>query len=324
MKKLIIKSTLYCFLILITLEIIVRGFHLSKDSPSRFVDEKRVEKWLPNQSGFSVTGIRRQNFSEFHINNSGYNSYREFAPTKDKIEIALVGDSFIQGFHQDYYNSIGKKIEKNIDNVEVYEYGYAGYDFADQLHLIKAYKNIFSLIDHVILYIDFETDLNRGEYQVATERMSLESPLYKKMKEVKLLVYVQNNGVLEPVMKMKNKLLSTFKNKDVNNIAFNTNADDLELDNMTVKHLSFIDNFESLISKYGYDKKKSALLLDKKNTPEIFVEYLDNKGYNYIDYSKYFMKSEVPTNLIYDQHWNNQGRTLVAKSIVTYFENKAY
>jgi hypothetical protein len=50
--------------------------------------------------------------SEFHINNSGYNFYRAFTPSKDKVEIALVGDSFVEGFHQNYYNSIGKKTGK--------------------------------------------------------------------------------------------------------------------------------------------------------------------------------------------------------------------
>ena len=143
MKKLFFKSTKYGLLILIGLELIIRGLHLTRDYPVRIIDDKRVEKWKPNQKGFSVTGNRRQNFSEYHINNSGFNSYREFNPTEDKREIALVGDSFIEGFHQDYYNSIEKKIESKIPEIEVYEFGYAGYDFTDQLHLVHVYKNEF-------------------------------------------------------------------------------------------------------------------------------------------------------------------------------------
>ena len=99
----------------------MRAFHLTKDYPSRYVDEFGVEKWMPNQNGMSVTGIRRQNFSEFKINKSGFNSYREFTPTEDKTEIALVGDSFIEGFHQHYYNSIGKKIENKLKLGEIYQ-----------------------------------------------------------------------------------------------------------------------------------------------------------------------------------------------------------
>ena len=115
----------------------------------------KLKKWVPNQNGFSVTGNRRQNFSEYKINNSGYNSYREFNPTANKTELALVGDSFIEGFHQNYYNSIGKKIEQQFADIEVYEYGYAGYDFADQLHLVHSYKEQFDHIDQVILGIKF-------------------------------------------------------------------------------------------------------------------------------------------------------------------------
>jgi len=102
MKKLILKCIAYAVLIVLLLEVYVRVFHLSKDYPVRFVDTKQVEKWRPNQNGYSVTGNRRQNFSKYHINNSGFNSYREFHPTKEKFELALVGDSFIEGFHQNY------------------------------------------------------------------------------------------------------------------------------------------------------------------------------------------------------------------------------
>jgi hypothetical protein len=96
MKKLFLKSLLYLVLIVLVLELLVRIFHLTKDYPVRYVDKFEVEKWVPNQEGYSVTGNRRQNFSKFYINNSGFNSYREFTPSKDKVEIALVGDSFIE------------------------------------------------------------------------------------------------------------------------------------------------------------------------------------------------------------------------------------
>lgn len=110
MVRLFLKSFLYLVLILVALELLVRAFHLYPEDSPRFIDNKGVEKRVPNYDGFSVTGNRRQNFSEYHINNQGFNSYREFDPSYDKDELALIGDSFIQGFHQNYYNSIGKKI----------------------------------------------------------------------------------------------------------------------------------------------------------------------------------------------------------------------
>lgn len=318
MVKLFTKGTLYVVLILISLELIVRTFHLSKDSPIRYVDEHRVEKWLPNQEGYSVTGNRRQNFSKYYINNSGYNSYRDFTPSKDKQEIALVGDSFIEGFHQNYYNSIGKKIENRLEGFEVYEYGYAGYDFADQLHLIDAYKEKFKLIDHVFLGIKFENDLIRGEYKVVEDRMHLESPLYRNMRKIKLLVYAQNIGVLEPVWNLGGKL-SSLLNKKSNKE--NTSDDNFRVITEKEQHELYIKNFESLIALYGYDKEQFVLLLDSGITPEIFINYLNENDFKYADFNKLFTESKRPTTLIYDRHWNNHGRDLIAKTIVEYLNN---
>jgi hypothetical protein len=51
---------------------------------------------------------------------AGFNSHREFfTPSEDKFEIALIGDSCIEGFHQDFYDSTGKKNRKLCANSSV-------------------------------------------------------------------------------------------------------------------------------------------------------------------------------------------------------------
>ena len=308
---------LYTVLILISLEVLVRVFHLTKDYPDRYVDEHGVEKWLPNQKGYSVTGNRRQNFSEYHINSFGYNSYREFKPSKDKVEIALVGDSFIEGFHQNYYNSIGRKIENRLDGVEVYEYGYAGYDFADQIHLINKYKEQFDLIDFVILGLKFENDLKRNKYTILEERMKLESPLYKTMRQSKLLVYLQTIGLLETPRMLLSKVINLVLGSGKNNEAVKeVNVED--------ENNKYIANFISLINTYGFDKNRFVFLLNEEKTPEMFLDYLNYNGYKYLDFGKALKSSKRPTNLIYDMHWNNHGRTLIAESIANYVQKQIY
>ncbi|SEK52783.1 hypothetical protein SAMN04487910_0735 [Aquimarina amphilecti] len=320
MKKLILKSVLYFLLILIVLEVLVRVFHLAKDTPTRFLDESKVEKWVPNQKGFSVTGNRKQNFSEYHINQSGYNSYREFTPTDDKIEIALVGDSFIEGFHQNYYNSIGKKIENSIPDIEVYEYGYAGYDFADQLHLVNAYKEQFDKIDQIILGIKFSNDLNRGKYEVVMGRLALESPMNKLLKKSKLLVYCKSIGILDPPQRLMYRLMNVLR---PNPKKRELNKQEL-LQIKKEKETKYLANFNSLINEYGYDKNRFTLLLDSKITSPFFLSYLNENGFNYIDFSVYFSNSNKSTTLIYDRHWNNHGRELIAKAISKYLIEKPY
>lgn len=319
MKKLFLKCFIYAFLIVLALEVYVRVFHLTKDYPSRYIDEYGVEKWVPNQSGYAVTGNRRQNFSEYHINNSGFNSYRDYNPKRDKIEIALVGDSFIEGFHQNYYNSIGKKIENEIQDIDVYEFGYAGYDFADQLHLVYSYKKEFDLIDHVIFGLKFENDLTRADYSIVKDRMKLETSLYKKLREIKILAYTQSIGVLDPVRRAPGEIISFFKSSSKLKEELTENE---ILTQEKENNLRYIENFKSLIAIYGYDKKRFTLLIDKSKTPKLFLEYLNKNNFNFLDFSDELKASKRPTTLIYDKHWNNNGRKIIAEVITKYIKDK--
>lgn len=321
MKQLILKCGLYAIIIIILLELYVRVFHLSKDYPVRIVDAQRVEKWQPNQNGYAVTGNRRQNFSEYRINSSGFNSYHEFNPTADKFELALVGDSFIEGFHQNYYNSIGKKIENTLKGVEVYEYGYAGYDFADQIHLIHAYKDDFELIDCVVLNLKFENDLMRGTYDVIPDRMKFESPLYRNLRNIKLLTYAQNIGALDPIKKLPGKIINALSGQEEALSKSEISKTPKQTEEI-LRNQKYLNNFVQLVTTYGYDKDKNILLLDATKTPSLFLDYLSNNQYKYIDYSKILQASKKPTNLVYDMHWNNHGRTLIAKAIVDYVVTK--
>lgn len=304
---------LYLFLIVIALEIWVRIFHLHKDNPHRFIDKYKVEKWVPNQEGHNVTGNRRQNFAQYHINNSGFNSYREYKPTLDKKEVALVGDSFIEGFHQNYFNSLAKKIEQKLTDVEVYEYGYAGYDMADQMHLINQYKEDFNLIDHVIIGIKFSNDLKRDRYDVLEDRMALQSPKMQLLKKSKLLIYAQSIGALDP----PRKLLGNLKTIIAKNITVPTKISD---DELLRQERQYLANFEKLVSLYGYDKSRFSLLLDSSKTSTIFIDYLNDNEYPYIDLAEALETSKKPTTLIYDKHWNNHGRDIVADVISTYLK----
>ena len=66
---------------------------------------------------------------------------------------------------------------------------------------------------------------------------------------------------------------------------------------------------------YGFDKKRFILLLDSKITPKPFLNYLEANDFQYIDMSEEFLKATKPTTLIYDRHWNNHGREIIAQLI---------
>lgn len=318
MKKFILKTSVYIVLILVMLEMLIRLFHLYTEDPPRIIDEYGVEKRKPDHNGYSVTGNRNQNFSEFNINKEGFNSYREYNPTENKIEVAIIGDSFIEGFHQDYNESIGKKIEESVPDIEVYEYGYAGYDLANQLHLIKSYKEQFKLIDVIVIYLNYESDLSRSKYTPNTDRVAmLSSNLFKIRDNIKLLSFTSKIGVLDPVKAFITGKAFTEENEG----GYQTNEVDQAEKNIN-RDFDYLNNFISLVDLYGYDKSKTVLLLDSRKTSSNFLAYCDANNYRYIDFANTFENSKKPTTLIYDWHWNNHGRTLIAQLLSNYLKSK--
>ena len=317
MKKFILKSLLYVFLILLALEGLVRVLHLYTEDPPRYIDEYGVEKRVPGSTGYSVTGNRNQNFSEFRINEDGFNSKNEFNPTEKGYEVALIGDSFIEGFHQDYYISTGEKIEERTNDISVYEYGYAGYDLANQMHLINAYKDQFSLIDKIVIYLNYESDLSRGEYSPNHDRIRmLNSTIFKIRDNIKLLAYGSKIGILESF-----KRLAQGKAFNEPKRGYQENDVKLSKEEISTQDRNRLDNFKNLISLYGFDKNKTVILLDSRKTSENFLKYCKNEGIEVIDFAPAFKASTKSTTLIYDHHWNEHGRDLIADTVANYLKN---
>jgi hypothetical protein len=312
MKKFLLRTGRYTLFILVALEILVRVFHLYTEDPPRFIDEKQVEKRVPGHTGYAVTGNRNQNFSKFRINRAGFNSFREFEPATKKRELALIGDSFIEGFHQDYDDSTGKKIEQLLEDTEVYEYGYAGYDLANQMHLIQAYRKDFEKIDEIIVYLNYESDLQRATYKPDYGRIALlSSTLFKIRDNIKLLAYGSKIGILEPIK----KLLTGAKNKAPKALNDNREQNLVSVGVSDSVQKTYLDNFKNLVAQYGFDHCKTSILLDSRKTPYDFLVYLDEQNYSYIDYGGTFEAATRPVNLIYDHHWNDYGRELIAKVV---------
>lgn len=309
MIKLVKNLVVYSVLILIALEVLVRVFHLYNDMPERYVDSKNINKWIPGQTGYAVYGNRVQNMAEYHINESGYNSYREFKPTEEKFELALIGDSYIEGFHQNYYSSIGKRIEDEFPGIEVYEYGHSANDMADQLYLVYSNRELFDKIDKIIFYIKFENDLNRDEY-----RHIAHHPRFMMLRKSKLLEYAINIGVMDPVKELMGDIREMAKPKEPRTEKAPLNDKVLEANR--------IKNFDALVERYGFDVDKSAILLDSRITPTAFIEHLRDLDIDVIDFASTFEESGGArrTTLIYDKHWNGFGRKLISELISQYIQ----
>ena len=311
MIKLFKKLFLYGALIFLVLEIIVRVFHLHNERPVRYLDDRSVEKWVPNQNEYAVTGNRRENVGEYRINSFGFNSvYDDYKAYGDSVEIALVGDSFIEGFHQNYENSLGQKIEEKLPGVRVFEFGYAGYDLADQLHMIDAYAEMFSAIDHIIIYVKYTDDLTRDSYQVS-ERLNSNRTLNRMVTKSKLLVYLKDIGLIHAFGTKVRRAIWSFKQ----------GAQPIATKKVPQDSL-FLQNFKELTRKYHFDKDRYILFTDDQLCSPIFLDYLDENGFKTIYFGQTLLDTKKPTTLIYDQHWNDFGRELLADLIVNYLKTK--
>ena len=305
MKKLFLKLSLYGIITFVVLEVLVRIFHLYSETPLRYIDEFGVEKRVPNQVGTNVTGNRRQHVTDFRINENGFNTIRKEISSNNKIKIALVGDSFIEGFHQDYKNSLGRMIEQELDSVEVYEYGCGGYDMADQLHLIDTYREDFDKMDLIIVYLKYDNDLERANYRPNQERIAnLNSPIASIRRKSKLLSYIGRLGLI-------NKF-GVFFRGETSEI---TETDIAKKQESAALDVVRIENFKNLMDSYSFDKTKIKLLLNSNKTSSGFLNFCNIVDVDYIDYALTFALAEKETTLIYDEHWNSYGRVLIAKEI---------
>ena len=307
MRKLLIRFFLYGIGFFLILEVLVRSFHLYNEYPIRFLDNLEVEKWVPDQSGISITGNRKQNVGHYKINSLGFNCIHEFyEPTDDDVEIALIGDSFIEGFHQDVENSLGQKTEKLLDKT-VYEFGYSGYDFADEMHLMHQYNDLFQKIDYRIIYMRYSDDLDRDAYKVSN-RLGLDTPVSRLIKHVKTVIYIKDIGLVDPVVKKMTNMVGMLK-------SLQNAKSEPKVDTAPSNKNEQTSNFISLVDQYQYNKNKNMLLIDSRIYPKEFLIYLKEHNFEVIDFGPSFEASKEPPTLIYDQHWNNHGRTIIANLI---------
>ena len=118
MLRLVFKFCTTTLFVLVFLELVVRAFHLHSDMPQRHINADGVELNLPHQEGLFVTGNRRQHAVPYKTDAYGFNTLQNNLEGKNKkYSIALIGDSFIEGFHQPRTASLGKMVEEQLQNV---------------------------------------------------------------------------------------------------------------------------------------------------------------------------------------------------------------
>lgn len=121
----------------ILLEVILRIFQLSSHVPEEAnVNGDRMMR--PGIEGTWVSGGLGEIRGHYVINDQGWNSVVDYRdPDTSKIRVAIIGDSYIEGFHVDAEQSVGRILEETSPGFQVHEYGKSGANVADYARIYE-------------------------------------------------------------------------------------------------------------------------------------------------------------------------------------------
>jgi hypothetical protein len=137
MKRFILHTAATLILAGILLEVILRIFQLSSHVPEEAnVNGDRMMR--PGIEGIWVSGGLGEIRGHYVINDQGWNSVVDYRdPDTSKVRVAIIGDSYIEGFHVDAEQSVGRLLEGISPEYQVREYGKSGANVADYARIYE-------------------------------------------------------------------------------------------------------------------------------------------------------------------------------------------
>jgi hypothetical protein len=280
MKKFLVKISLYIVLTFIVLEVIVRILNLHGD---RTLHANINGDYLlkPGQKGFFVRGTLGEVRASFSINPQGFNSLRDYQKdlTAKQKKIALVGDSYIEGFHVNVENSIGQLLEKKFNqDIIVHEYGVGAIGFADyktiyEKYNLHDYDLVFIFFTRFDLYQNNNVAINKPK---PTENKTL-SQIYSTFKSVQYLN--QNHLIIKKI-------------KDLFSPITSGNQEQIEMPNIKGENIFYV-----------------KIPLKEKLTPE------ETTIINSLPKLIKIKHKRKPYDFGFDYHWNLNGRMNAAESL---------
>ena len=228
MKKLIINFFVLIFISIILLESYSRYYYFSNSNSK--IQYQNVDGNLLYEPGSS--GIYNKPFNtKYKVNSLGFNSVKNNFTTDDKkTNVALVGDSFIVGFHSNIEESIGQRIEKLNSKINVNEYGVEG-NIIDYLliydkHNLKNYDKVYIFLtgnNDISYKYPNAMNYHKNFLNITKGCLKIERFMYERIIST---TYKPNTDLIK---KLKNVIYVTHFNFDVNLIN-NKGLDFLNLD----------------------------------------------------------------------------------------------
>lgn len=288
--KLFLKEILIILLLTyIVGEIIVRTFDIVPDIPER-VNYNGYYMLKKNQSGDYIKGkFPKWLKASYNINNLGFVSSKDYyIDDCNENKIAIIGDSFVEGFQVDSDKSIGRLIEKELKDKEVYEFGFSGYNYHNYIEIfndynLKSFKYVFIIID--------TNDINADKPDKIkfTKSTQIKEMIFRKLYDYLYFIkYLNWNHAI--VGKLFNLYSYTTEiqtlnglNKDIE--AFSINHDNVKFVLKSNDDKTLIDIFPDidfiqinhLLKPYDFGFDKHWNLNGRKNVAETLTQWIKNQ-----------------------------------------------
>ena len=290
--KLFIKEITILFLFTFLIgELICRIFSIVSDIPKR---GNRDGYYLlkESQSGIYIRGkLPRWLNAKYSINNYGFNSSKDYVFDKNlKSKIAIIGDSFVEGFQVDVTKSIGRLIEDSKPNHEVYEFGLSGFNFFDYQELYQKYN--LQNFKKVFIILDIDDVLTiKSEKVFFSKNLETKERVFRKIyNSVLFFKYLNfNHGIIREIQ----RIFKTFNS--INSILNFSNKKQIQPFDIN-QFIKSNDNIDLIL------KSKKDILL-KNYYPDL--DFIDIK------------EELTPIDFGFDKHWNLNGRKNVANTILS-------
>lgn len=343
-----IPSLLVTFFLL---EVFVRIFLPVSDAPDIYFDQNLGNIFVPNQEGFYIKGKRSEIIGKFRINNVGWNSPLNYIyeKPKDKIRIAVIGDSYIEALQVDYNKSYPYILEDLLNNKSSYKIKFQVYTFGHSGANLFHYQNIFSYVvkkynpDIVIINIvlnDFDESFyglsRQDNWSLIYENARFKSVPPKKVSNLSFKKFLRHSAIVRYLTinldlintsQIFNKLFyaetrnynndtpKQIDNKTVSSmIRFVLDNINKESRQNNIRTILVIDTDKEKVYESSYAFKKFYVFETEKIAKQLGMNILNLKEVYEMDWKKNYNRF----NFEFDEHWNEYGHDIIAKALFNF------
>ncbi|WP_405415774.1 hypothetical protein [Maribacter sp. Asnod1-A12] len=302
---------LFCIVFLLFGEVITRVCYATSDIPSRVIDENKIQKYNPNQTGYWVGGTH-----SWQINEDGWPG--QLPKSKNNL-ITIIGDSYVENFMNPDSCRQSVLLQTMMPDFNFYEASRSGVSFIEAMEIASKLDTLKPI--HQLIYVhdgDFTessallrkmSDIT--QYNSKTNTIvpgKLNSPGIKKiLYNWKFIYYLYSNYPLKKKVPNPTKPKVSHSNKN----------------SLNEKQINEIHKLISFTNDH-YNKENITFVFRPKPNKKI-ISILKDFNFNFfilID------NNEKEWSFDHDPHWtcvgHEEAATQISKNLEQFYNNNQF